>query len=106
MAQTAPEPEVDFIRIFFTDPVEEEIAHRWTSRLARLIGPHIHHLRPDTTLTQMLGWGFVSRADSMDFLFVFEPELRMELSGFLDDCESATFRDMVRHYAARHPSRA
>jgi hypothetical protein len=54
----------------------------------------------------MLRWGSASRVDSMDFLIVFEPELRMELSRFLDECESATFRDMVRHYAARYESRA
>jgi hypothetical protein len=106
MAQTARASEVDFIRIFFIDPVEEEIARRWSSRLGRLIGPRIEDLRPDTTLAQMLRWGLASRLDSMDFLFVFEPELRMELTGFLADCESATFRDMVRHYAARFQSRA
>ena|SRR5688572_23081405 len=102
MAHTTPEIEVDFIRIFFKDPIEEEVAHRWTSRLARLVGPRVLDLRPDTTLSCLLRWGVACRADSIDFLVVFEPELRMELGGFLDDCESATFREMVQHYAARY----
>ncbi len=58
-------------------------------------------LRPDTTLAELLVWGATSGVDSMDFALVFEPELRMELAGFLDHAEHVTFRELVEHSAAR-----
>ena len=82
-------------------PVEEEIAHRWASRLSRLIGPGVMRLRPETTLSEMLDWAAVGGVDSMSFVVVFEPELRMELAEFLDYADYATFREMVEHYARR-----
>ena len=37
---------VEFIRLLFADPVEEEIAHRWALRFAALIGAQALQLRP------------------------------------------------------------
>jgi len=99
--QAIGDVDVEFIRLFFTSPVEEEIAHRWASRLSKLIGPKVMQLRPDTTLSEMLDWAAVGGVDSMSFVFVFEPELRMELAEFLDYADCATFREMVEHYARR-----
>jgi hypothetical protein len=96
--------DMEYIRLLFTDPVEEEIAHRWASRLARLVGGHALKLRPDTTLAEMLRWAATADVDSMDFVVIFEPELRMELAEFLDYSEHATFREMVQHYAGRFGS--
>jgi len=98
--------EVEFIRLLFTHPIEEEIAHRWASRFARLIGPQVMQLRPQTTLAEMLRWAATANSDSMDFAVVFEPELRMDLAEFLDYSEHATFREMVQHYAKRFDSAA
>jgi hypothetical protein len=99
VSATGKQDDAEFIRLFFTPSVEEEIAHRWAVRLARVVGPRVQDLRPDTTLDDMLKWGVAANADPMDFVVVFEPELHMELAGFLDDSEHATFRDMVQHYA-------
>ena len=93
--------EVEFMRLLFTDPVEEQVAHRWASRFANLVGPQALELRPQTTLAEMLEWAATANVDSMDFAMVFEPELRMELAQFLDYSEHATFREMVQHYAKR-----
>jgi hypothetical protein len=95
---------VGFIRLLFADPVEEEIAHRWAFRFAVLIGAQALQLRPGTMLAEMLRWAAVAGVDSMDFVVVFEPELRMEFAEFLDYCEDATFREMVQHYANRFGS--
>ena len=92
---------VDFIRLLFADPVEEQIAHRWASRFGALVGAQVLQLRPETTLAQMLTWAALANVDSMDFVVVFEPELRMEFRDFLDCCDHATFREMVQHYAGR-----
>jgi hypothetical protein len=95
---------VEFIRLLFADPVEEEIAHRWAFRFAAVIGAQALQLRPATTLAEMLRWAAAANVDSMDFVVVFEPELRMEFAEFLDYCEHATFREMVEHYASRFDS--
>ena len=93
--------DVEFIRLLFPDPVEEEIAHRWAMRLAKLFGGEVLKLRPETTLAEILSWAVAAKVDSMDFVVVFEPELRMEFAQFLDDCDEATFREMVQHSAKR-----
>jgi hypothetical protein len=84
--------------------VEEQIAHRWASRLAALVGAQALQLRPGTTLGEMLRWAASANVDSMDFVVVFEPELRMEFAEFLECCDHATFREMVEHYANRFGS--
>jgi hypothetical protein len=33
----------------------------------------------------------------MDFVCVFEPELRLDLAEFLDNAKKSTFRQMVEH---------
>jgi hypothetical protein len=71
------------------------------SRLATVIGAQVFQLRPETTLAQMLYWAAAAKADSMDFVVVFEPELRMEVANFLDCADHVSFREMVEHYASR-----
>ena len=96
--------DVDFIRLFFPGSVEEEIAARWASRLALLIGPRIVELRPETTLAEMLEWAVTKSADTTDFVVVFEPELRMQLAFFLEDPDHATFREMVQYVGGQYGS--
>lgn len=99
--RTTEELSVEFIRLLFRSRVQEEVAHRWASRLAGLLGPRITQLRPGTTLAELLNWAAASGVDSMDFVVVFEPELRLEFAEFLDHAEHVTFRELVEHYAAR-----
>jgi hypothetical protein len=95
------EVNIEFIRLLFRSPVEDEVAHRWASRLSKLIGARIMSLRPDTTLAEILQWAARGGVCSMDFVVVFEPELRMELAEFLDHAEQVTFREMVERYAGQ-----
>jgi hypothetical protein len=96
--------DVKFIRLLFTDPVQEEVAYRWASRFARVIGKHALKLRPGTTLAEMLKWAAAAKVDTIDFVVVFEPELRIDFAEFLDHSEHTTFREMVEHYAKRFSS--
>ena len=90
---------IQFVGLFFTESVEEEIACTWATRLAEVVGARVLGLRPTTTLYDMLEWGVAAKADPMDFVVVFEPELRMGFARFLDDAEHVTFREMVEHTA-------
>jgi hypothetical protein len=95
----SPLLDVEFIRLFFHTLVQEEIAFRWANRLQKLIGPRVLELRPTTTLAEILEWAAVRKVDTMDFVVVFEPELRRAFSAFLEDAEDTTFREMVEHVA-------
>ena len=106
MANQSPEPSegsnvvgAEFIRLLFRDPIEEQIAYLWATRLAKLLGGEVLKLRPETTLAEILRWAVSAHVESMDFVVVFEPELRMDFGLFLDDYEETTFRDMVQFYA-------
>ena len=92
---------VEFVRLLFRSRVQEEVAHRWASRLARLLGPRIMQLRPGTTLAELLAWATTAGVESIEFAFVFEPELRLEFAEFLDHAEHVAFRELVEHYTAR-----
>src|SRR5690349_5551485 len=74
--------DVEFMRLLFTDAVEEQIAYRWASRFAALFGPWVLQLRPQSTLAEMIEWAAIAEVDTMDFALVFEPELRMDLAEF------------------------
>src|SRR5262245_59219090 len=93
------ELDVRFIRLLFKSPIEGLIAHRWATRLGKLLGPRVMELRPDTTLSELLRWAAAAGAYSMDFVVVFEPELGMQFAEFLEYSDHATFREMVVHYA-------
>jgi hypothetical protein len=97
---------MEFIGIFFPVALEEEIALRWARRLGALLGARALELRPETTLTEMLGWAAERRAGGFDFTLVFEPELRRHLKAFLADSDAFTFRDMVRWVANWYQTRA
>ena len=91
--------DVQFVKLFFTMPAEEEIAYTLALRLAEVVGERVQGLRPTTTLYELLEWGVAAKADPMDFVVVFEPELRMGFARFLDDAAHVTFREMVVHVA-------
>jgi hypothetical protein len=101
---TEAEPNMEFMRLLFTSPVEEEIALRWSKRLGRLLGMQALALRPETTLYDLMNWAEVLKADSFSFVCVFEPELREQFASFLDTAESVSFRQMVQHAASWYPS--
>ena len=104
--QSKDDVSVEFIRLLFRSGVEEEVAHRWAFRLEQLLGSRVMQLRPGTTLSELLTWAGTAGVESMDFVLVFEPELRMDFAEFLDHAEHVTFRELVEHYAARFGKRA
>src|SRR5262245_20359164 len=106
MSELPPAVDVSFIRLLFPDVVEEQIAWRWAARLAVLIDAGALKLRPETRLIEIMTWAMAARVDTMNFVVVFEPELGMDLTRFLDDYETATFREMVQYCANRFRKQA
>ena len=58
---TSENVNVEFIRLLFTDPIEEEVAHRLALRYARVVGSQALQLRPQTTLADMLKWAAIAK---------------------------------------------
>jgi len=52
--RTTEDDSVAFIRLLFKSSAEEQLAYRWASRLAKLLGPRVMQLRPNTTLAELL----------------------------------------------------
>ena len=50
------DPSVEFLRLLFKVPREEELAARFAQFLARFIGDRILLLRPDTNWSEIISW--------------------------------------------------
>jgi hypothetical protein len=88
-------PSVEFIRMFFNSPVEEEFAVRCTQFLARIIGERIIELRPDmkwSEICKLLG-------PTPAHAFVLSYKLRTEFGEVAKDLianlDFMTFREFV-----------
>ena len=101
MSERPKRIDVGFIRLLFTETVQEEVALQWAERLALVVGAEVLNLRPETCLAEILKWAVHARVDSMDFVVVFEPELGMDFAWFLDEYETVSFREMVEYCARR-----
>src|SRR5437764_8888353 len=49
-------PSVEFIRLFFKSPAEEEFAVRCAEFIAGVVGERVLQLRPDTKWSEILQW--------------------------------------------------
>jgi hypothetical protein len=49
-------PSVEFIRLFFKSPTEEEFAVRCAQFIANIVGERVLLLRPDTTWSEIFQW--------------------------------------------------
>ena len=89
--------DMNFIRIFFPRPQEEEIAARLAHCLASWVGEQALQLRPGTTFSEVFSW---LESDAAQFVIAIEEELGFELDDDLaEDIEEITFREFVEYWA-------
>jgi hypothetical protein len=97
--QQADEVNVEFIRLLFRSPIEEQIAYDWVTGLARLIGSQVMQLRASTTLAEIDQW--LENADAK-----IEGVVKLfEIAPGTDDevlYPEQTFREFVERLAARY----
>jgi len=99
MKGQTPSLDMDFIRIFFPRPQEEEIAARLAHCLASSVGEQALQLRPNTTFSEIFAW--VGDGDAAEFILGVEEELGLELDEVAEDIEEMTFREFVKYWAER-----
>lgn len=88
---------VEFIRLFFKSPKQEEFAVRCAKIIARSVGERILLLRPDTTWSEIFQWYGSSTKDAAMFALRLKAKFGPEFKAVLANHEFMTFRDFVEH---------
>jgi hypothetical protein len=97
----ASECSVEFIRLFFKSPEEEEFAVRCAKVIARFLGERSKLLRPDTTWSEIFLWFGQSTRDAAMFALLLKKEFGRDFREVLNNYEFMTFRDFVEHVCGR-----
>ena len=101
----SPRASVEFIRLFFKLPAEEQVAVRCAQLLASTVGELVSGLRPDTKWSEIFAWFGPGPADAAVCVLV----LRKEFGAFAHETIAAsefmTFRDFVE-YVSSHEHNA
>src|SRR5258705_11939057 len=95
--------DVEFIRIFFPSPIEEEVAIRWAKRLASVIGERVEELRPNSLFSEIFDWVKADGFDVAEFVMALEDEFGKDLDVLLDDLDHLTFRGFVEYMSKTSP---
>ena len=96
-----PNPSVEFLRLFFESPKEEDFAVRCAQFLARIVGERITELRPDTKWSEIVEWGGPSLMGAGLLGAALTKEFGADPMQFLANSEFMTFRDFVEYVCSR-----
>jgi len=92
---------VEFLRLMFKSPKEEEFAVRCAEFLAIIVGKRVKLLRPDTKWSEIIGWVGEGRGQAIFLVMALRRELGVDLHEILANPELTTFRDFVEHVCSR-----
>lgn len=92
---------VDFIRIFFKSPVEEEFAVECAEFIARVVGERVLQLRPNTKWSEILQWLGPTPKHQAVFALLLRLKFRKDVDEFIAAAGATTFREYVE-YVCRH----
>jgi acyl carrier protein len=89
-------------------PEQRDIAYQLAYDIARLAGPKVKLLRPDTTIDEIWSWMAkeepfgAGSLDKVEAIMALEEELGLEVPDKLASrSDRATFRELVEHRAKR-----
>jgi hypothetical protein len=99
-------PSVEFLRLLFKSPKEEEFAVRCAQFLAGIVGERITLLRPDTKWSEIIGWSGPSFFHAAALAIALRKELGVDPKEILANPEFTTFRDFVEYACAREDKTA
>jgi hypothetical protein len=93
---------VEFLRLFFKSPKEEEFAIRCAQFLARIVGERVTLLRPDTKWSEIIEWsGGPSLLHAALLAAALIKEFGVDAEEILANPEFMTFRDLVEYVCTR-----
>ena len=93
-------------------PAQREIAYELAYGIARIVGPRVKRLTPNTTIDEILSWmehaepeGLVS-LDKVEWVMALEEGFGFEIPDhFAGRTDTTTFRDLVEHRAKKQRKR-
>jgi hypothetical protein len=94
-------PSVEFLRLVFKSPKEEDFAVCCAGVLARIVGERITLLRPDTKFSEILEWSGPSPVHAVLLAMVLKKEFGLDTNEILANPEFTTFRDLVEYACSR-----
>ncbi|MGO8929936.1 MAG: hypothetical protein ACLQU3_23965 [Limisphaerales bacterium] len=94
-------PPVEFIRLFFKSPEEEEFAVRSAQYIAGIVGERVTLLRPETTWSEILEWFGPSVVRVRLFETALLKKFGSDLKEVLTNPDFMTFRDFVEYACKR-----
>jgi hypothetical protein len=90
-------PSVEFLRLFFKSPKEQELAVSLAEVLARIVGQRIALLRPGTRFSDILEWSGPSPVHAIILAVALQKEFDLDTKKMLANPQFWTFRDLVEH---------
>jgi len=100
-----PKPSVEFIRMFFKSPTEEQFAVRCAEFVASFVGERVILLRPDTKWSEIFQWVGPSPIHAALFGVALKKEFGADAKEIIATAEFMTFREFVE-YVCRHEHNA
>jgi hypothetical protein len=99
-------PSVEFLRLFFKSPKEEEFAVRCAQFLSRIVGERVLLLRPETKWSEIIGWFGPSVVHAAGLALELKKEFAVDPKEILSTPEFTTFRDFVEYACNREDNAA
>jgi len=98
-------PSVEFIRLFFKSPVEEEFAIVCAEFIANVVGDRVLGLRPDTKWSEILQWLGPKPDHPALFAILLKKRFGPDVEEIIAASEFMTFREFVE-YVCSHKQHA
>ncbi len=92
---------VEFLRLLFKSPKEEEFAVHCAQFLARIVGERITLLRPDTKWSEIIEWAGPNSVHGLLLAMALKKEFGVDPKEILDNPQFTTFRDFVENVCGR-----
>jgi hypothetical protein len=92
---------VEFLRLFFKSPKEEEFAVHCARFLARIVGERVTLLRPDTKWSEIIAWVGPGFFHAVGLAAALKKEFGPLPEEVFANSEFVTFRDFVEYVCSR-----
>ncbi len=96
-----PKVSVEFIRMFFKSPAEEEFAVECAGFIANVAGDRVLELRPDMQWSEILQWFGSKPAHMALFAMLLKKRFGKDVNEVIASSGFMTFREFVE-YVCRH----
>ena len=99
-------PSVEFIRMFFKSPTEEQFAVECAEFIRNVVGDRVLRLLPDTRWSEILQWFGPKPAHGALFAMLLKKRFGKDVNEIIAASEFMTFREFVEYVCKHHQNAA